>query len=159
MPGSTEHSMDIFDWWLTQLAGSHALVRGSHHPWRQSSCHLQHAACLSIGRLAASYCCTHPEQPPMTFLLRHFIMTQGPGSILRVSWAGLLTHRCVLAVAGAPVVDNAMSGYNSCIFAYGQTGSGKTYTMLGPGVDSQDCSTIPNANAVCAGPAEDELLA
>ena len=40
------------------------------------------------------------------------------------------------AVAGAPVVDNAMKGYNSCIFAYGQTGSGKTYTMLGPGLDA-----------------------
>ena len=42
------------------------------------------------------------------------------------------------AVAGAPVVDNAIKGYNSCIFAYGQTGSGKTYTMLGPGLDA-DC--------------------
>ncbi|KAL6568110.1 Kinesin-like protein KIN-12C [Orobanche hederae] len=34
-------------------------------------------------------------------------------------------------VAGLPMVDNCMSGYNSCIFAYGQTGSGKTYTMFG----------------------------
>ena len=54
----------------------------------------------------------------------------------------------MLAVAGAPVVDNAMSGYNSCIFAYGQTGSGKTYTMLGPGMDGQGCSAMPNANQV-----------
>ena len=45
-----------------------------------------------------------------------------------------------------------MSGYNSCIFAYGQTGSGKTYTMLGPGVDSQDCSALPHANEVCTEP-------
>ena len=29
------------------------------------------------------------------------------------------------------MVENMLSGYNSCIFAYGQTGSGKTYTMLG----------------------------
>ncbi|CAL1403728.1 unnamed protein product [Linum trigynum] len=34
-------------------------------------------------------------------------------------------------VAGLPMVDNCMGGYNSCMFAYGQTGSGKTYTMLG----------------------------
>ena len=35
------------------------------------------------------------------------------------------------AVVGKPIVDNCLTGYNSCIFAYGQTGSGKTYTMLG----------------------------
>ncbi|XP_070664320.1 kinesin-like protein KIN-12E isoform X2 [Malus domestica] len=34
-------------------------------------------------------------------------------------------------VAGLPMVDNCMIGYNSCMFAYGQTGSGKTHTMLG----------------------------
>ncbi|XP_057956385.1 kinesin-like protein KIN-12E [Malania oleifera] len=34
-------------------------------------------------------------------------------------------------VAGLPMVDNCMEGYNSCMFAYGQTGSGKTHTMLG----------------------------
>ena len=33
------------------------------------------------------------------------------------------------------MVNNCMSGYNSCIFAYGQTGSGKTYTMLGSGFE------------------------
>lgn len=37
----------------------------------------------------------------------------------------------VSAVAGQPIVENCLSGYNSCIFAYGQTGSGKTYTMSG----------------------------
>ncbi|KAF6172213.1 hypothetical protein GIB67_024835 [Kingdonia uniflora] len=34
-------------------------------------------------------------------------------------------------IAGLPMVENCMSGYNSCMFAYGQTGSGKTYTMMG----------------------------
>ncbi|XP_058085499.1 kinesin-like protein KIN-12G [Magnolia sinica] len=34
-------------------------------------------------------------------------------------------------LAGLPMVDNCMGGYNSCMFAYGQTGSGKTHTMLG----------------------------
>ncbi|KAL6762902.1 kinesin motor domain-containing protein, partial [Haematococcus lacustris] len=37
----------------------------------------------------------------------------------------------VFEVAGMPMVDNVMAGYNSSIFAYGQTGAGKTYTMLG----------------------------
>ncbi|KDP42953.1 hypothetical protein JCGZ_23895 [Jatropha curcas] len=34
-------------------------------------------------------------------------------------------------VAGLPMVENCIGGYNSCMFAYGQTGSGKTHTMLG----------------------------
>ncbi|KAG7633246.1 Kinesin motor domain [Arabidopsis suecica] len=34
-------------------------------------------------------------------------------------------------VAGVPMVENVVAGYNSCMFAYGQTGSGKTHTMLG----------------------------
>ncbi|KAG1333882.1 kinesin-like protein KIN-12G [Cocos nucifera] len=34
-------------------------------------------------------------------------------------------------VAGVPMVENCVAGYNSCMFAYGQTGSGKTHTMLG----------------------------
>ncbi|CAN6449393.1 unnamed protein product [Victoria cruziana] len=41
------------------------------------------------------------------------------------------TQEMLFRVAGLPMVENCMSGYNSCIFAYGQTGSGKTYTMLG----------------------------
>jgi kinesin family protein 16B len=32
---------------------------------------------------------------------------------------------------GVEVLENALQGYNACIFAYGQTGSGKTYTMMG----------------------------
>ena len=35
---------------------------------------------------------------------------------------------------GAPLLDNALRGFNSCVLAYGQTGSGKTHTMMG-GVD------------------------
>ena len=30
-----------------------------------------------------------------------------------------------------PMVQDAMEGYNTCLFAYGQTGAGKTYTLLG----------------------------
>ena len=32
-----------------------------------------------------------------------------------------------------PMVQNAVDGFNVCLFAYGQTGSGKTFTMMGPG--------------------------
>ncbi|KAJ7542095.1 hypothetical protein O6H91_10G089700 [Diphasiastrum complanatum] len=42
-----------------------------------------------------------------------------------------ITQEKLFNVAGLPMVENCMSGYNSCIFAYGQTGSGKTHTMLG----------------------------
>jgi Kinesin motor domain len=41
------------------------------------------------------------------------------------------------AVAGLPIVENCLAGYNSSIFAYGQTGSGKTYTMLGDMTDPE----------------------
>ncbi|CAN6466611.1 unnamed protein product [Victoria cruziana] len=41
-------------------------------------------------------------------------------------------------VAGLPMVENCMSGYNSCMFAYGQTGSGKTYTMMGELYDANE---------------------
>ncbi|KAK3146070.1 hypothetical protein QOZ80_3BG0261250 [Eleusine coracana subsp. coracana] len=42
-----------------------------------------------------------------------------------------VTQENMFKVAGVPMVDNCIAGYNSCMFAYGQTGSGKTHTMLG----------------------------
>ncbi|XP_027331846.1 kinesin-like protein KIN-12C [Abrus precatorius] len=42
-----------------------------------------------------------------------------------------LSQENLFGVAGVPMVENCLSGYNSCMFAYGQTGSGKTYTMMG----------------------------
>ncbi|XWS71380.1 hypothetical protein CRYUN_Cryun03dG0133500 [Craigia yunnanensis] len=62
-----------------------------------------------------------------------------------ITWTGHPESRCtfdlvadehvsqenLFKVAGLPMVDNCMEGYNSCMFAYGQTGSGKTHTMLG----------------------------
>lgn len=41
---------------------------------------------------------------------------------------------------GMSIVNNAIQGYNCCIFAYGSTGSGKTYTMLG---DEGNAGLIP----------------
>ncbi|CAK7329803.1 unnamed protein product [Dovyalis caffra] len=46
-------------------------------------------------------------------------------------------------MAGLPMVENCLSGYNSCMFAYGQTGSGKTYTMLGE-MDDLEMKPSPN---------------
>ncbi|GAB2250392.1 hypothetical protein Droror1_Dr00016642 [Drosera rotundifolia] len=42
-----------------------------------------------------------------------------------------MDQETLFRMAGLPMVENCLSGYNSCMFAYGQTGSGKTYTMLG----------------------------
>ncbi|CAA7048550.1 unnamed protein product [Microthlaspi erraticum] len=42
-----------------------------------------------------------------------------------------VTQEMMFKVAGVPMVENVVAGYNSCMFAYGQTGSGKTHTMLG----------------------------
>ena len=32
---------------------------------------------------------------------------------------------------GAPLLENALEGFNCAIFAYGQTGSGKSYSIFG----------------------------
>ncbi|KAL1562998.1 kinesin-like protein KIN-12F [Salvia divinorum] len=42
------------------------------------------------------------------------------------------TQEDVYRSVGAPLVKDALCGYNASIIAYGQTGSGKTYTMWGP---------------------------
>ena len=37
---------------------------------------------------------------------------------------------------GKQALNNALDGFNACVFAYGQTGSGKSYSMMGcPGQD------------------------
>ncbi|KAM7488000.1 hypothetical protein LguiB_025484 [Lonicera macranthoides] len=59
-----------------------------------------------------------------------------------------ISQEKLFKVAGLPMVDNCMSGYNSCMFAYGQTGSGKTYTMMGEigemdGKLDEDCGITP----------------
>ncbi|KAL8242806.1 hypothetical protein R6Q59_013108 [Mikania micrantha] len=41
-----------------------------------------------------------------------------------------VSHEMLFKVAGVPIIENCMGGYNSCMFVYGQTGSGKTHTML-----------------------------
>nr|XP_009771924.1 PREDICTED: phragmoplast orienting kinesin-1-like [Nicotiana sylvestris] len=59
-----------------------------------------------------------------------------------------ISQEKLFKAAGLPMVDNCMSGYNSCMFAYGQTGSGKTYTMMGDigeigGKLSEQCGITP----------------
>uniref|UniRef100_A0A7I4DZD3 Kinesin motor domain-containing protein n=1 Tax=Physcomitrium patens TaxID=3218 RepID=A0A7I4DZD3_PHYPA len=55
----------------------------------------------------------------------------------------IITQEKLFNVAGLPMVENCMAGYNSCMFAYGQTGSGKTHTMLG---DIDHISDRPSDN-------------
>ncbi|PON64835.1 Kinesin-like protein [Parasponia andersonii] len=59
-----------------------------------------------------------------------------------------ISQENLFRVAGLPMVENCLSGYNSCMFAYGQTGSGKTYTMMGEineieGKLNQHCGLTP----------------
>ncbi|KAM1066242.1 hypothetical protein ACFX1X_021953 [Malus domestica] len=59
-----------------------------------------------------------------------------------------ISQEKLFRVAGLPMVENCLSGYNSCMFAYGQTGSGKTYTMMGEiyeveGQLNEDCGLTP----------------
>ena len=41
----------------------------------------------------------------------------------------------IYRVAGKPVIESVLEGFNGTIFAYGQTSSGKTHTMQGPSID------------------------
>ncbi|CAM9263458.1 unnamed protein product, partial [Scytosiphon promiscuus] len=54
------------------------------------------------------------------------------GSLGR-SPAPYASQNCVFEGIGRSVVENCLSGFNTCLFAYGQTGSGKTFTMMGAG--------------------------
>ncbi|CAA3022560.1 kinesin KIN-12D [Olea europaea subsp. europaea] len=54
-----------------------------------------------------------------------------------------IDQETLFRMVGLPMVENCLSGYNSCMFAYGQTGSGKTYTMLG-GIDELEVTPSPN---------------
>ncbi|KAI3446035.1 hypothetical protein Pfo_002700 [Paulownia fortunei] len=54
-----------------------------------------------------------------------------------------IDQETLFRMVGLPMVENCLSGYNSCMFAYGQTGSGKTYTMLG---EIEELEVKPSAN-------------
>ncbi|KAL2457752.1 Phragmoplast orienting kinesin 2 [Forsythia ovata] len=54
-----------------------------------------------------------------------------------------IDQETLFRMVGLPMVENCLSGYNSCMFAYGQTGSGKTYTMLG-GIEELGVNPSPN---------------
>ncbi|KAL8205203.1 hypothetical protein R6Q57_008754 [Mikania cordata] len=54
-----------------------------------------------------------------------------------------IDQETLFRMVGQPMVENCLSGYNSCMFAYGQTGSGKTHTMLG---EINDLEIKPSPN-------------
>ncbi|XP_059645790.1 kinesin-like protein KIN-12F, partial [Cornus florida] len=54
-----------------------------------------------------------------------------------------IDQETLFRMVGLPMVENCLSGYNSCVFAYGQTGSGKTYTMLGE-IEELEVKPSPN---------------
>jgi len=52
------------------------------------------------------------------------------------------TNESIFKDLGHTILDNAMQGYNTCLFAYGQTGAGKSYSMVG---SEEDKGIIPLA--------------
>ncbi|KAL3851153.1 hypothetical protein ACJIZ3_013035 [Penstemon smallii] len=54
----------------------------------------------------------------------------------------------VYELVGAPLVKDALSGYNTSLVAYGQTGSGKTYTMWGPQSAMVESPTVSGLQGV-----------
>lgn len=56
---------------------------------------------------------------------------------------GNVTQQQVYSDLGAPIVVQALDGFNGTIFAYGQTGSGKTHSMMG---NEESKGIIPQLN-------------
>lgn len=56
------------------------------------------------------------------------------------------SQQYVYSKLGSMVLDNALKGFNCCLFAYGQTGAGKTYSMLNAS-DPKNLGIVPQ---VCA---------
>lgn len=46
------------------------------------------------------------------------------------------TQETVFRKCVSGIIDQALDGFNGCVFAYGQTGAGKTHTMTGPVIQS-----------------------
>jgi kinesin family protein 1/kinesin family protein 3/17 len=59
------------------------------------------------------------------------------------AYDGSCTQQQVYGDLGAPIVSQALDGFNGTIFAYGQTGSGKTFSMLG---NEEHKGIIPQLN-------------
>lgn len=47
-------------------------------------------------------------------------------------------QQSVFEATAAQICNNALAGFNGCLFAYGATGSGKTYTLYGRGCGARD---------------------
>ena len=52
-------------------------------------------------------------------------------------WPGAeyASQKTVYENLGAPMLNNALAGFNCTMFAYGQTGAGKSYSFVGYGVN------------------------
>ncbi|CAI9764401.1 unnamed protein product [Fraxinus pennsylvanica] len=78
----------------------------------------------------SAQCITWIGQPETPFMFDHVACEN-------------IDQETLFRMVGLPMVENCLSGYNSCMFAYGQTGSGKTYTMLG-GIEELEGTPSPN---------------
>jgi len=53
------------------------------------------------------------------------------------------TQQTLMDELGEAILDNAMDGFNNCLFAYGQTGSGKTHSVLGADDQPENRGLLP----------------
>ena len=74
------------------------------------------------------------QSAPQSFVFDHIFWSMPPTQ--------LPDQQTVYRVAGAPLVDAMLTGYNVCMFAYGQTSGGKTFSMMGYG-DPEGRGIIP----------------
>lgn len=88
-----------------------------------------------------------PQEEDKVFSFDHCLSSVKPNDSRRDEpHAPPVTQEQVYEVIGQNLLENALEGFNSCLFAYGQTGSGKTYTVLGherdPGIIPRLCLSL-----------------
>eukprot|EP00931_Biecheleriopsis_adriatica_P049595 TRINITY_DN28694_c0_g1_i1.p1 TRINITY_DN28694_c0_g1~~TRINITY_DN28694_c0_g1_i1.p1 ORF type:complete len:991 (-),score=232.42 TRINITY_DN28694_c0_g1_i1:40-2790(-) len=57
--------------------------------------------------------------------------------------AHYISQETLMQDLGVELRNNALEGYNSCLFAYGQTGSGKTFSVLGNDSPCENRGLLP----------------
>ncbi|KAG2424185.1 hypothetical protein HXX76_014718 [Chlamydomonas incerta] len=114
------------------LASTTQLIDGL---WRQGSSDPASETIKIIPKIRPS---TTPSQPDVVQCIAHKeLALTTAGGRQQVHWAFSfvasphMRQSTFFKVAGRPMADHLLAGYNAAILAYGQTGSGKTHTMMG----------------------------
>merc|ERR1719326_942878 len=84
--------------------------------------------CTCVVSMSGSSTLVQSEPQPKTFTY-DFSYWSHTGQ----SDANYASQDTVMRDIGDVILENALKGFNGCLFAYGQTGSGKSYSVMGYG--------------------------